>query len=145
MLSEKKTPGSFCFLPLQTHLFPIQTIMTILICQEEEVMLTALEFRLNKQGFEVGTATNKKEALAFIDEHKPNLVVADILSEEVLGLDLLQYLLEKGKDHPPFILVSELQDDELILEALRAGAADFIAKPFNPIELLIRIRKILGV
>jgi two-component system alkaline phosphatase synthesis response regulator PhoP len=108
-------------------------------------MLTALEFRLNKQGFEVGTATNKKEALAFIDEHKPNLVVADILSEEVLGLDLLQYLLEKGKDHPPFILVSELQDDELILEALRAGAADFIAKPFNPIELVIRIRKILGV
>jgi two-component system response regulator VicR len=119
--------------------------MTILICQEEEVMLTALEFRLNKQGFEVGTATNKKDALDFIESRNPSLVVADILSDKVLGLDLLQHVLDMGKNRPPFILVSELQDDELILEALRGGAADFIAKPFNPIELVIRIRRVLGM
>ncbi len=117
--------------------------MMILICQEEEVMLTALEFRLNKQGFDVGTANNKKSAISFIEKNNPALIVADILSEKVDGMDLLLHTHHTLGKKTPFIVLAELEEDESVFKALQAGASDFISKPFNPVELLIRIRRIL--
>ncbi len=117
--------------------------MNILICQEEEIMLTALEFRLSKQGFEVSVAKDKKTAIAQIQEKQPDLVVADIMSDKVEGLDILEHLNGNGESKVPFVLISELDNTDLILEALNNGADDFIAKPFNPVELLIRIKRIL--
>ena len=106
-------------------------------------MLTALEFRLNKHGFHVGTANEKTAAIDFIEKNNPQLVVVDILSDKVNGLEIMNHTQNHLQKSTPFIVISELEEDETVFHALRAGAHDFIAKPFNPIELLIRIRRIL--
>ena len=116
--------------------------MKILICEDEEIMLTALEFRLRKQGFDVIIAENGKKALEQIREEKPDLVVADIMMPYVSGLDLITFIRKDMKSSLPVIVISALEHDDTILEAFRKGATDFITKPFKPNELILRIKRI---
>ena len=53
--------------------------MTILICEDEEIMLTALAFRMKRHGFTVFTAEDGKEAVQRIEEHQPDIIVSDIM------------------------------------------------------------------
>lgn len=116
--------------------------MKILICEDEEIMLTALEFRLQRQGLKVVVAKDGKQAIDIIEQESPDLVVADIMMPHVSGLELIQHLREKKKSDLPVIVISALEHDETVLEAFRLGATDFITKPFKPNELILRIRKV---
>ncbi len=116
--------------------------MKILICEDEEIMLTALEFRLRKQGFEVILAENGKVALQKLKEDPPDLVVADILMPFVSGLDLIEFIRKDLRNALPIIIISALEHEEVVLEAFRSGATDFITKPFKPDELVLRIKRI---
>ncbi len=115
--------------------------MKILICEDEEIMLTALEFRLQRQGLQVVVAKDGKEALEMIEKEAPDLVVADIQMPHISGLQLIQHVREDMKSSLPVIVISALEHDETVLEAFRLGATDFITKPFKPNELILRIRK----
>lgn len=117
--------------------------MKILICEDEEIMLTALEFRLRKHGFEVIVAENGKEALEKIQAFTPDIIVADIMMPFVTGLELVHFVRQDMKSSLPIIVISSLENDEIVLEAFRLGASDFITKPFKPNELILRIKKIL--
>ncbi len=117
--------------------------MKILICEDEEIMLTALEFRLRKHGFEVIVAENGKKALEKIQEFTPDIIVADIMMPFVTGLELVHFVRQDMKSSLPIIVISSLENDEIVLEAFRLGASDFITKPFKPNELILRIKKIL--
>jgi len=117
--------------------------MKILICEDEEIMLTALEFRLRKHGFEVIVAENGKEALEKIQEFTPDIIVADIMMPFVTGLELVHFVRQDMKSSLPIIVISSLENDEIVLEAFRLGASDFITKPFKPNELILRIKKII--
>ena len=116
--------------------------MKILICEDEEIMLTALEFRLQRQGFEVVLAENGKQALEKVKTEAPDLVVADIMMPHVSGLELIDYIRKDLGSPLPIIVISALEHDETVLEAFRLGASDFITKPFKPNELILRIKKI---
>lgn len=116
--------------------------MKILICEDEEIMLTALEFRLRKQGFEVILAKDGAEAKDKVKEELPDLVVLDLLMPRVTGLELIEYVREDLKSAVPLIVISALEHDDTVLEAFRLGATDFITKPFKPNELILRIRRI---
>lgn len=116
--------------------------MKILICEDEEIMLTALEFRLKRQGFEVIIAENGKQALEKIKIDQPDLVVADIMMPFVSGLELINFIRKDLGSTLPVIVISALEHDETVLEAFRLGASDFITKPFKPNELILRIKKI---
>ncbi len=116
--------------------------MTILVCEDEEVMLTSLEFRLKKQGFNVILAADGKIALEQIKNHSIDLVVADIMMPHITGIELVQYIRQEMKSTLPVIIISNLEDDEIILDAFKKGATDFISKPFKPTELVVRIKKI---
>ena len=116
--------------------------MKILICEDEEIMLTALEFRLRKQGFDVVLAENGKIALEKIKKEKPDLVVADILMPFVSGLELIEFIRNDMRNALPIIVISALEHEETVLKAFRLGATDFITKPFKPNELVLRIKKI---
>ena len=126
----------------QHHLTTAYTSMKILICEDEEIMLTALEFRLQRQGFEVMIATDGKEALEKIKTDAPDLIVADIMMPFVSGLDLINYIRKDLASTLPIIVISALEHDETVLEAFKLGASDFITKPFKPNELILRIKKI---
>ncbi len=116
--------------------------MKILICEDEEIMLTALEFRLQRQGFDVIIAQDGKEALEKIQTETPDLIVADIMMPYVNGLELIQHLRKDFTNTLPIIVISALEHEETVLEAFRLGATDFITKPFKPNELILRIKKI---
>ncbi len=116
--------------------------MKILICEDEEIMLTALEFRLRKQGLEVILAKDGQEAKDKIKSEMPDLVVLDVMMPRVTGLQLIKYVREDLKSALPLIVISALEHDDTVLEAFRLGATDFITKPFKPNELILRIRKI---
>ena len=116
--------------------------MKILICEDEEIMLTALEFRLRKQGFTVVKAEDGKQALAKFQEETPDLVIADIMMPHISGLELIQIIRTDHKSKVPVIVISALEYDDIVLQAFKLGATDFITKPFKPYELILRIRKI---
>ncbi|MFK8101523.1 MAG: PleD family two-component system response regulator [Saprospiraceae bacterium] len=116
--------------------------MKILICEDEEIMLTALEFRLRKHGYEIMRAKNGKLALEILKTEAPDLVVADIMMPYVTGLELINYVRNELQLEIPIIIISALEHDDTVLEAFRMGANDFVTKPFKPNELILRIKKI---
>ena len=117
--------------------------MNILVCEDEEIMLTALEFRLQKQGFKVMTAKDGRQAIEAIDAGMPDLIIADIMMPHVSGLEIIEHVRQKVKQDTPIIIISALENDETVLKAFELGANDFVTKPFKPVELVIRIKKIL--
>lgn len=116
--------------------------MKILVCEDEEILLTSLEFRLKKQGFEIILAKDGKEALEKIKTESPDLIVADIMMPHVTGLELITFVRKKMKSDLPIIMISAMGNDETVLEAFRLGATDFISKPFKPSELVLRIKMV---
>ena len=117
--------------------------MNILICEDEEIMLTALEFRLQKQGYKVLKAKDGNQAIAAIDAGMPDFIIADILMPHVTGIEIVNYVRNILKKDTPIIIISALENDEIVLKGFELGANDFITKPFKPVELVIRIKKIL--
>lgn len=116
--------------------------MKILVCEDQEILLTSLEFRLRKNGFTVITAKDGKEALTKVEEEHPDLVIADIMMPHFTGLQLVDYVRNDLELDLPVIIISALEEEETVLEAFRVGANDFISKPFKPTELVLRIKKI---
>lgn len=105
-------------------------------------MLTALEFRLKRQGFEVIKAEDGEKAIQLLTAEEPDLIIADIMMPHITGLELIKYVRHELKRETPIIVISALELDEIVLKAFRLGANDFITKPFKPYELILRIRRI---
>ena len=117
--------------------------MTILICEHEEIMLTAIEFRMRKAGFKVSRAKNGKEALVRIAEDKPGFIVTDLVLPNTDVLGLINEVRDVQKSDVPIIMITDLDHaDEVILEGFKLGANDFVTKPFKPTELILRIKRI---
>lgn len=118
--------------------------MKILICEDETILLTALEFRMRKAGFDVVMAKDGKEALAATQKDSIDLVIADIDMPGLTGIELIQQL-EKEKSNIPVIVISDLDYEPEIRKALTLGAKDFVIKPFKPAELVLRTKCILNM
>ncbi len=117
--------------------------MTILICEHEEIMLTAIEFRMRKAGFKVVRAKNGKEAEERIAADKPGFIVTDLVLPNTDVLGLINTVRSKQKSDVPIIMITDLDHaDEVILEGFKLGANDFVTKPFKPTELILRIKRI---
>jgi len=119
--------------------------LKILICEDEEVMMTALDFRLKKQNFDTIKAEDGFVAKEKILSEKPDMIIADIMMPRVTGLELITYVREELESNVPIIIISSLEREEVVIEAMQLGANDFISKPFRPDELILRIKNIFGV
>lgn len=108
-------------------------------------MMTALDFRLTKQNFDTIKAEDGFVAKEKILEHKPHLIIADIMMPRVTGLELITYVREELSLTTPIIIISSLEREDVVIEAMQLGANDFISKPFRPDELILRIKNILGM
>jgi len=118
--------------------------MTILICEHEEIMLTAIEFRMKKAGFRVCRAKNGEQALKQIVEEKPGFIVTDMELPKTDVLGVIHEIRKNQENQVPIIMITDLDKaDEVILEGFRLGADDFVTKPFKPTELILRIKRIL--
>lgn len=99
---------------------------------------------LREENFDViGEAENATEGLKVIQETQPHIVITDIVMPEVSGLELAATL---SKSHPQIaiIIISSLSQEHIVIEAIAAGASDFIAKPIEKSVLLDSIFKIVN-
>jgi len=117
--------------------------MRILICEGGEMLISALKFRLEKKGFEVVLATNKKEAGLQIIEKIPDLIVLDVDLPGFSEGEVVRFIKERKTQEVPLILLGGLKQGDFVLDALSLGANDFIIKPIKPVELILRIQKVL--
>ena len=116
----------------------------ILLIDDDEIMLTMLKFKLEKENFEVKTAVNGKIGISLVKMFKPDLIVTDLMMPNVSGLELTKHLrLDLAMDIP-IIILSSAGKEKIVLHAFEMGANDFITKPFSPNELIVRINKILS-
>lgn len=118
--------------------------MKILICDDEEIILSALSFRLAKEGYEVDTVLDGKQAMDKINKNDYDLIITDIMIPFFTGLELVSMIRSTpGKEDTPIIILSGVGLEEMVLEAFQLGANDFVTKPFSPNELSLRIKNLL--
>ena len=115
----------------------------ILLVEDDQMLLSLLEFRLKKEGYHVLTATNGKDAISIIKSDQPDLVISDIMMPFVSGLELTGFIKNEYENEIAIVLISSAGQEEMILEAFNLGADDFIAKPFSPNELIVRLKKMM--
>ena len=116
---------------------------TVLIVDDEPDIVILLQLALETAGYTTVQASDGEEALAVIRAHDPDLVLLDVMMPVMDGWRTLELLNENG-EHPPVIMVTAktAARDRDRAEAL--GAEDFVTKPFEPAELLERMRKVMG-
>jgi two-component system response regulator AtoC len=112
----------------------------VLIVDDDESLRDSLALVLGAEGFDVSTAADGEDALARLEAASPDIVLCDLRMPGTSGLDLLPELARLRPD-ATLILMSAYASDELALEAMRRGAYDYLAKPFQPSEAVLAIRK----
>ncbi|MEQ8705142.1 MAG: response regulator [Phaeodactylibacter sp.] len=118
----------------------MKDLKKILICEDEEILLTALKFRLQKQGYELFLTADGAEAEAVLKKERPDMLITDIDVPKKNGLELVNFIRQDLEWDIPIIMIAPMEEGEEILKAKKAGATDFVTKPFKPVELVLRIR-----
>ncbi len=112
----------------------------VLVVDDEENIRLVLRTLLKKHGFEVEVADSGEAALALVDTFGPDVILTDVRMPRMGGLDLLATL--KAKQNPATVIVmSAYGNVDLALEAMKAGAYDYVGKPFKPDEIVLALRK----
>ena len=114
---------------------------TILIVDDEIRLLNVLEAYLRKEGFHVSRASNGQEALNQAARTPPDLIVLDIMMPVMNGHEFMRIFRQTSQ--APIIMLTARVSEEDIVIGLELGADDYMIKPFQPRELLARIRAVL--
>ncbi|HLH08830.1 MAG TPA: response regulator transcription factor [Terriglobales bacterium] len=114
----------------------------ILIVDDEPQITRVLRTSLNSSGYDVRTANNGQEAAAMVREWTPDLVITDVAMPLVNGIDLTRRL--RVDYDMPIIVLSVKGEEKTKVEALDAGADDYVTKPIGMNELLARVRRNLA-
>jgi DNA-binding response OmpR family regulator len=114
----------------------------ILLVDDEQAITSNLSAFLNRSGFETSIAENGEEALSQVESTPPDLIVLDVLMPKVDGREVLRHLRQAG-DWTPVILLTQVGEASERAMALEEGADDYLNKPFDPHELVARIRSVL--
>ena len=118
------------------------TAPRILLVDDEESILSTLKMFLELSGFQVVTANTGAQALDQVIEHRPDLIVLDVLMPQLDGREALRRLRQRG-DWTPVILLTQVAGTAQRIMAIEEGADDYLNKPFDPQELVVRIRAVL--
>lgn len=111
---------------------------TVLLCDDEKEILDVLELYLNKEGFKTIKAKDGVEALNIRKKEKIDLAIIDIMMPKIDGYRVLKEI-RKESNIPIILLSAKSQDDDKIL-GFDVGADDYITKPFNPLEVMARVK-----
>src|SRR5210317_1164170 len=112
----------------------------ILVVDDELSMREVLEYMLNKEGYQVTCADKGVNAIALLEKQHFALMLCDIRLGDISGLDVLQAS-KKASQDTVVILISAYATTETAVEAMNAGAYDYVPKPFDKDELLATIAK----
>jgi two-component system, cell cycle response regulator len=116
---------------------------TILIVDDDPIAREALEALLSSKGYQMVSAANGFEGLARAAEYTPDAVLLDVMMPGMNGFEVCERLRADARlAEVPIIMVTALDDRDARLQGLRAGADDFVSKPFDSLELEVRLQTI---
>jgi len=115
--------------------------MRILAVDDDPPSVKMISFLLREEGYDVISADNGITALELIDREAPDLVILDVMMPQLDGLEVCKRIRQKGD--VPIIFLSAKGDTVDKVAGLQLGADDYLAKPFEPAELLARVKAVL--
>jgi DNA-binding response OmpR family regulator len=112
--------------------------LNVLVCDDDKAIVDALEIYLKQEKYGVVKAYNGAEALKVLSEQKIHLILLDIMMPKLDGLSATIKIREE--QNIPIIILSAKSEDYDKITGLNVGADDYITKPFNPLELIARVK-----
>jgi two-component system KDP operon response regulator KdpE len=113
----------------------------VLVCDDELQILRALKVVLREAGFDVTVAATAKEALDAAAVRPPDAAIIDLMLPDGSGVEVCRQL--RSWSDMPIVVLSAIGDEDQKVEALEAGADDYVTKPFGPRELVARLNAVL--
>ena len=119
-------------------------LANILLVEDEKSIITLIKYNLEKEGFKVFCSETGEDALKIIKEKIPDLVILDWMLPDTSGIDVCRQIKidKKLKNIPVLILTAKGEPDDKI-KGLEVGADDYVTKPFNNKELLLRVKSLI--
>ena len=119
-------------------------LANVLLVEDEKSIVTLIKYNLEKEGFKVFCAETGEDALKIIKEKIPDLVILDWMLPDLPGVEVCRQIKKdkKLKNIPILILTAKGEPDDKI-KGLEVGADDYVTKPFNNKELLLRIKSLI--
>lgn len=117
---------------------------TILVVDDERDLLDLIEYNLKKEGFKVLKAENGEEGISKAKEHRPDLILLDIMMPKMDGLEAVE-IMRKDEDlkKTPIIFLTARSDEKTEIDGLNKGGDDYITKPISTTKLVSRIKAVL--
>ena len=113
-------------------------MFTVLVCDDDRDIVSALKIYLTAEGYNVLCAYNGQEAIDAVKENEVHLILMDIMMPGTDGIQALMKIRET--QNMPVIFTTAKSEDSDIILGLNLGADDYVTKPFNPVELMARVR-----
>ncbi|MBU5245850.1 two-component system response regulator PhoP [Bacillus halotolerans] len=114
----------------------------ILVVDDEESIVTLLQYNLERSGYEVITASDGEEALKRAETENPDLIVLDVMLPKLDGIEVCKQLRQQKLMFPILMLTAKDEEFDKVL-GLELGADDYMTKPFSPREVNARVKAIL--
>jgi DNA-binding response OmpR family regulator len=115
----------------------------ILVCDDDEMLVDLLQFRLGARGYEVVVARDGGQAIALAEAERPDAIVLDAMMPVMDGHEVLRRLRSGDcASRVPVIMLTARRQERDIVGALELGADDYLVKPFIPEELITRLKRL---
>lgn len=115
--------------------------LTVLYVEDDSQTRQELTLYLKRRVGRLVIATNGREALRYVDEEAPQMIITDLKMPEMDGLTMVRRLRERG-NHTPVIITSALSDAETIIEAVGVGIVHYVVKPINLEDLMLQMQRV---
>lgn len=115
--------------------------MNLLVCDDDKEIVDAIGIYMENEGYQIYKAFNGLEAIDMIKDHEIHLIIMDIMMPMMDGLRATMKIREEN--NIPLIMLSAKSEDSDKIIGLNLGADDYLSKPFNPLELIARVKSLL--
>lgn len=115
----------------------------IIIIEDDKIIINILDFLLKKEGFETHIATNGIDGIEKITAVRPDLIISDIMMPYKSGLEITLFSKTNFPEIPIIIISARGKEDQTVTEVANLGVDVFIAKPFDPKELIEKVKNLL--
>jgi DNA-binding response OmpR family regulator len=123
---------------------PLNASPSVLVAEDDEHISHLLQFMLSREKYVVHLARDGRDAKQYIENNDPpDIVLLDVMLPFVDGFALVSLLrVQPAWKHTPVIMLTAKTQEQHIVRALNAGANDYVTKPFQPVELMARIKRL---